>query len=429
MTLPALHVSLCVCNTRRFVRLGGAAATPLFGGRIAGMDDMVAQVLREAPVFDGHNDLAEALRTKAGYSVDGLDRVRPEFQTDLVRLREGGVGAQFWSVWVPAGLAPGDAVQATLEQIDAVHRLVAAYPDRLAFARTGDDVRAIMATGRIASLIGVEGGHSIGRSPAVLRMFALLGARYMTLTHGTNVGWADSATDDPDVGGLTDEGRAMIALMEQVGIIVDLSHVAATTMRDALDVATRPVLFTHSSAFAVTPHPRNVPDDVLERLGGNGGVVQATFVSEFVSNAYYAWRQEAKRSMPPSEDESDGPYSWFPAPRAGETAEQTIARGRSASTSHLPDRWAAWEAEHPYPAPTLADVVAHVEHLREVAGIDHVGLGGDYDGTSNQAAELADVSGYPRLLEALAGRGWSASDLAKLTCGNVLRVLDANPLP
>ena len=392
------------------------------------MDDMVAQVLREAPIFDGHNDLPEALRTGAGYSVAGLDQVRPEFQTDLVRLRQGGVGAQFWSAWVPAELAPGDAVQATLEQIDAIHRLVAAYPDRLEFARTGDDVRRIMASGRIASLIGVEGGHSIGRSPAVLRMFALLGARYMTLTHSDNVGWADSATDDPDVGGLSDEGREMVALMESLGVIVDLSHVAATTMRDALDVATRPVLFTHSSAFAVTPHPRNVPDDVLERLAANGGVVQVTFVPDFVSTAYYDWAQEARRSMPPSEDEpaDDG---WFPAPRAGETAAQTIARGAAASTSRRRSRWEAWEAEHPHPLPTVADVVAHAEHIREVAGIDHIGIGGDYDGTGNQARELADVSGYPVLLAALAERGWSRADLAKLTCGNVLRVLDANPLP
>jgi len=357
---------------------------------------LVRQVLAESPVFDGHNDLPEALRSGAGHSVAKLAVVRPEFQTDLVRLKQGGVGAQFWSAWVPATLTGGEAVRGTLEQIDAIHRLIAAYPDRLAFAVTGDDVRAAWAAGRIASLIGVEGGHSIGGSPAVLRMFARLGARYMTLTHSDNVPWADSATDEPNVGGLSDEGRAVVALMEQLGVIVDLSHVAATTMRDALDVASRPVLFSHSSAFAVTPHPRNVPDDVLERLGANGGVVQATFVPWFVSTALYEWDQAARAH-------ADG--------------------------MALSDARAAWEADHPRPHATLDDVVAHVQHLREVAGIDHIGLGGDFDGVDYQPDGLEDVSCYPRLLEALAARGWSAGDLARLTGRNVLQVLDANPVP
>jgi len=380
-------------------------------------------------VFDGHNDLPEALRAGAGYSVEGLDRVRPEFQTDLVRLKEGGVGAQFWSAWVPCKLDPGDAVQGTLEQIDAIYRIIAAYPDRLAFARTGDDVRAAWAAGKIASLIGVEGGHSIGRSPAVLRMFARLGVRYMTLTHSNNTPWADSATDEPAVGGLTDEGRAIVALMEQLGVIVDLSHVAATTMRDALDVATRPLLFSHSSAFAVTPHPRNVPDDVLERLAGNGGVVQATFVPGYISSALFDWELSCRAYLAGLGLRHAFGAHWAPAPRAGETVAEVLARHESApAADEFKRARAAYAGEHPKPRATLDDVVAHIEHLREVAGIDHVGLGGDYDGIEYQPDGLGDVSCYPRLLDALASRGWSRDDLVKLAGLNVLRVLDANPI-
>ena len=380
-------------------------------------------------VFDGHNDLPEVLRANAGYSVAGLDQGRPQFQTDLPRLRAGGVGAQFWSAWVPPELCDGQAVKSTLEQIDAIHRMIAAYPDQLAFAVTGDDVRAAVASGRIASLIGLEGGHSVGRSPAVLRMFARLGARYMTLTHGDNVAWADSATDEPGCGGLTDEGRAMIAEMERLGVIVDLSHVAATTMRDALDVVTRPVLFSHSSAFAVTPHPRNVPDDVLERVAVNEGVVQATFVPGFVCTSLFEWETAFRAWAESSGLRHDYGAAYAPAPRAGETAEQAMTRAPQG------EAWQAWadakaryEADHPRPEATLDDVVAHVQHLREVAGVDHVGLGGDYDGTEFQPKGLEDVSGYPRLLAALAELGWSHDDLTKLAHGNVLRVLDANPV-
>jgi len=384
--------------------------------------------MRSYHVFDGHNDLPEALRSTAGYSIDGLDQVRPELQTDLVRLRRGMVGAQFWSAWVPPELEDGQAVKSTLEQIDAIHRLIAAYPDQLVFALTGDDVRAAIASKRIASLIGIEGGHSIGRSPAVLRMFARLGARYMTLTHSDNVPWADSATDKVGCGGLNDEGRAVIALMEQLGVIVDLSHVAATTMHDALDSVTRPVLFSHSSAFAVTPHPRNVPDDVLSRLATNGGVVQATFVPGFVCTALYEWEREFRDWAESQGLQHDFSTAYPPAPRAGETPGQAMLRAKPGGA------WQAWaeakvtfEVNHPSPEATLDDVVKHVEHLREVAGIDHIGLGGDYDGTTYQPKGLEDVSGYPRLLEALANNGWSETDLAKLASENVLRVLDDNP--
>jgi len=396
------------------------------------VEERVAAVLAAWPVLDGHNDLPEALRSTAGYSVDGLDQQRPEFQTDLVRLRRGGVGAQFWSAWVPPALPPGQAVQATLEQIDAIRRLVAAYPERLAFARSGDDVRAAWAGGRLASLIGVEGGHSIGRSAAVLRQFARLGVRYMTLTHSSNVPWADSGTDEPAAGGLTDEGRAVVALMNELGVIVDLSHVAATTMRDALDVTRCPVLFSHSSAFAVTPHPRNVPDDVLERLAANGGVVQATFVPSFVSAACWAWQRQAQAHLAELGLAEEALAGWREAPRPGESAAQALGRTAGQAAPHggraYAEARAAWESEHPRPRATIEDVVAHVEHLREVAGVDHVGLGGDYDGVDRQPEGLRDVTGYPRLLAALAGRGWSDADLAKLTSRNVLRVVDANPV-
>jgi len=288
-----------------------------------------------------------------------------------------------------------------------------------------------MVDGKIASLIGLEGGHSIGRSPAVLRMFAHLGARYMTLTHSDNTDWADSATDEPGVGGLTDEGRAMIALMEQCGVIVDLSHVAATTMRDALAVARKPVMYSHSSAFAVTQHPRNVPDDVLELVAANGGVVQATFLPAYVCTPLFQWEQAFREYAGSQGLHPDFGVVWQGAPRASETTEQTMERRVEAppGSTAWRDAKAVFEADHVRPQATLYDVVSHIEHLREVAGIDHVGLGGDYDGTEYQPAGLEDVAGYPRLLAALADRGWSRDDLAKLTCRNVLRVLDNNPVP
>ena len=334
------------------------------------------EALGLAPLVDGHNDLAWEARDQRAYSVDGLDGdMAGVYQTDIPRLRAGGVGAQFWSVFAPCEQRGADAVTYTLEQIDFIHRLIARYPDELSYAWSGDDVRRAWRAGRIASLLGAEGGHSINGSLAVLRDFARLGVRYMTLTHNDNTPWADSATDDPAHGGLTDFGREVVAEMNRLGMLVDISHVAATTMHHALDVSTSPVIFSHSSCRAVTDHPRNAPDDVLERLAGNGGVIMVAYVPHFVNQESAVW-SETDRSTP--------------APRT-----------------------------------TVDDVVAHVEHAREVAGVDHIGLGSDYDGVALFPDAMGDVTGHAVLLDRLAERGWSSADLAKLMGDNILRVLDA----
>ena len=360
----------------------------------------VRDLLVRHPVVDGHNDLPYAARELAGYDWDRLDLARrgQPTQTDLPRLREGGVGAQFWSVFVPADLRGDAAVAATLEQVDAVHEMVRRYPGDLALATTRAEVDRAWERGRIASLMGAEGGHSIDSSLGTLRMLFALGVRYLTLTHNDNVPWADSATDAPVLGGLSPFGREVVREMNRLGMLVDLSHVSADTMRDALDATEAPVVFSHSSARAVCDHPRNAPDDVLERLPGNGGVCMVTFVPKFVSPAARDWDLEA--------------------------ADAAAALG--ISSSDVP-AYTAFTAErrrtHPAPAATIGDVVAHCEHVREVAGIDHVGLGGDYDGVDVQPVGLEDVSGYPRLLAALAERGWSDADLAALAGGNALRLL------
>jgi len=357
-----------------------------------------ADVLSRHPVFDGHNDLAWALRAGAPDPAS-VDIARPVgfTQTDLPRLRAGRVGAQFWSVYVPAQLAGEAAVGTTLEQIDLVRSLVARYPDDLELALTAADVERIMASGRIASLLGAEGGHSIAGSLGVLRAMRVLGLSYLTLTHNLNVPWADSATDEPACGGLTDFGRDVVREMQRIGMLVDLSHVAAGTMRDALDVASGPVIFSHSSARAVTDHPRNVPDDVLGRMTANGGVVMVAFVPMFVSNACLEWEHTA----------------------AAEARRRGIDYRDLESRSRIAD----WTAQHPMPAATIAEVADHVDHVRQVAGLDHVGIGGDYDGVDELPAGLDDVSCYPALFAELLGRGWTESDCGKLASGNVLRVL------
>ena len=357
-------------------------------------------LLSEHPLVDGHNDLPWAAREQAGYDFEALDIARrvPTTQTDLPRLGEGGVGGQFWSVFVPSTLQGDAAVAATLEQVDAVHRMIATYADRLALARTADEVERARETGRVASLLGAEGGHSIGCSLGTLRMLHVLGVRYLTLTHNDNTPWADSATDEPVVGGLSTFGREVVAEMNRLGMMVDLSHVAATTMRAALETTTAPVIFSHSSALALCDTPRNVPDDVLAALPANGGVCMVTFVPEFVSPATAAWRLEAATA----------------AAGVGVEARDWESFGRFT---------AGWQREHPKPDATIAQVVAHLEHVREVAGIDHVGIGGDYDGTDTFPVGLEDVSGYPRLVAALLERSWSESDVAQLVRGNTLRVM------
>jgi membrane dipeptidase len=358
------------------------------------------ELLRRHPLVDGHNDLPWAIRDEFGG-----DPVRarlaepvPQTQTDLPRLAAGGVGAQFWSVYVPATLAGDTAVTAVLEQIDTAHRMIEAYPDRLELALTAADVERIAATGKVASLLGAEGGHSINSSLGVLRSLYALGVRYMTLTHNNNVGWADSATDQPQAGGLTDFGREVVAEMQRLGMLVDLSHVASSTMRDALDVAQAPVIFSHSSARALCDHPRNVPDDVLHRLAGNGGVCMVTFVPFFVSPDCAQWQIGLFAELE----------------RRG-----LDRRDISAWDAVVPE----YQRAHPMPEATLTQVADHVEHVRGVAGLAHVGLGGDYDGSAGMPTGLADVSCYPALFAELLDRGWTEDECAALAGGNILRVL------
>ena len=364
----------------------------------------VQDLLREFPVVDGHNDLPYALREQVGYDLDRRDVAADQsahLHTDLPRLRRGGVGAQFWSVYVRAELAGDAAVSATLEQIDCVERLLARYPDALAPARSAADMERARSEGRIASLMGAEGGHSIACSLGTLRALYRLGVRYLTLTHNHNVPWADSATDEPAAGGLTAFGREVVREMNRIGMLVDLSHVAATTMRDALDTTEAPVIFSHSSARAVCDHPRNIPDDVLERLPANGGVAMATFVPKFVLPAAVDWTAAADADL--------RAHGFHPLDRTAEA--RAVHR--------------AFEAAHPRPVATVATVADHLDHMREVAGIDHVGIGGDYDGTAFTPDGLADVASYPNLLAELHTRGWSRADLAKLTWRNAVRVVGA----
>jgi len=362
------------------------------------LDDARA-LLRRNPLVDGHNDLAWALREEGSQDLAGTDLAGPVgfTHTDLPRLAEGGVGAQFWSVYVPVSLAGEAAVAVTLEQIDFVHRMAGRYPDRLELALTAADVERIVAAGRVASLIGAEGGHSIACSLGALRALYRLGVRYLTLTHSANVPWADSATDEPAAGGLTAFGHQVVAEMQRLGMLVDLSHTAPPTMRDAFDAAEAPVIYSHSSARALCDHPRNVPDEMLARLPGNEGVCMVTFVPAFVSQQCREWHLGLDAEM-----KGRGLESWD---QAGREARADYAR------------------RHPAPRATLAQVADHVEHVREVAGIDHVGIGGDFDGTEDLPDGLSDVSCYPALIAELLERGWSEQDCARLAGGNVLRVM------
>ncbi|MFI7322071.1 dipeptidase [Streptomyces venezuelae] len=366
--------------------------------------DEARALLADFPVVDGHNDLPWALREKAGYDIAALDIAtdqRGSLHTDIARLRAGGVGAQFWSVYVRTDLTGDAAVSATLEQIDCVDQLLTRYPADLGRALTAADMEKVRAEGRIASLMGAEGGHSINNSLATLRALHTLGVRYMTLTHNDNIAWADSATDEPGVGGLSPFGHEVVREMNRVGMLVDLSHVAATTMRAALDTSTAPVIFSHSSSRAVCDHPRNIPDDVLERLPANGGVAMATFVPKFVLQAAVDWTRAADDNM-----RANGFHHLDTRPEAMKVHE-------------------AFEASNPRPIATAATVADHLDHMREVAGVDHIGIGGDYDGTAFTPSGLDDVAGYPNLIAELLTRGWSRTDLAKLTWRNAVRVLGA----
>ncbi|MEU1625669.1 dipeptidase [Streptomyces sp. NPDC020096] len=377
------------------------------------------ELLAAHPVVDGHNDLPWALREQVRYDLDRLDIAadqRASLHTDIPRLRAGGVGAQFWSVYVRADLTGDDAVSATLEQIDVVRQLTERYPADLRLATTADDMETARAEGRIASLMGAEGGHSINNSLATLRAFHALGVRYMTLTHNSNVPWADSATDEPRAylkvarsasveggggrrAGLTRFGEEVVREMNRCGMLVDLSHVSADTMRDALRVTSAPVVFSHSSSRAVCDHPRNIPDDVLELLPANGGVAMATFVPKFILTEAIEWTLGADENM-----RAHGLHPLDSTPEG-----MRVQR--------------AYEERNPRPIATAATVADHLDHMRAVAGIDHIGVGGDFDGTAFVPEDLDDVAGYPNLIAELLRRGWSDADLAKLTWRNAVRVL------
>ena len=369
-------------------------------------DARARRILERTPLIDGHNDLPWALRQSHGndpHSVDlttNLD-ASTALHTDIPRLRAGGMGGQFWSVYVPASMTPPDAAVATFEQIDTVKRLVAAHPDVFELATTADDIQRIHRRGKIASLIGMEGGYSIDDSLGLLREFYDAGARYITLTHSRTTTWADSATDAPKWGGLSPFGEEVVREMNRLGMMVDLSHVSEETMLDAMRVSDAPVIFSHSSARTVTAHPRNVPDSVLRLMAEDGGVVMVTFVPGFVSERVRVWG--ADRSAEDARLKSLHP---------GDPAAVTAAL-------------AAWTTAHPAPTATIADVVAHIQHVRDVAGIDHVGLGGDYDGVGSLPVGLEGVDAYPRLLAALMANGWSEADIRKLAGENTLRVMRA----
>lgn len=362
-------------------------------------------LLTRHPILDGHNDLPWTLRVADDVDLDTTDLDHPvaTIQTDWPRMAAGGVGAQFWSVYVSADLEGETAVTTTLEQIDLVHELIGRYPGTLELALTADDVERIIAAGKVASLIGAEGGHSIGSSLGTLRALYALGVRYMTLTHNRSLPWADSATDDPVVGGLSPFGREVVREMQRLGMLVDLSHVSPDTMRDALDTAEGPLIFSHSSALAICDHPRNVPDEILARLPANGGTCMVNFVPAFVSQACRDWERGF------AED----------AKRRGFDFKNVPGRGQAKELRQ------EWIAKHPRPAVKLAEVADHAEHVREVAGVDHVGIGSDYDGVDWLPEGLEDTSCYPALIAELLRRGWSEEDCGKLASGNIIRTLRA----
>jgi len=403
---------------RSLIRLGAvvvlgtcAAAAPQpnldFSGR-------VARVLASTPLIDGHNDLAEVLSSRFDRDFTAFDLSadtsklpvpageRP-ISTDIPRLRAGHVGGQFWSVWVSPTLKGLEAVQATLEQIDLVVRLTARYPKDLAMAHSAADIRRIHRAGQVASLIGVEGGHQINNSLAVLRQMYALGARYMTLTHTLNNDWADAATDTPVHHGLTPFGREVIREMNRLGMLVDLSHVSPAVMQQALAISEAPVMFSHSAARALNDHPRNVADDVLAGVRANGGIVMVVFYPAYVSDACRRWdadhdAERARYSTPPY----GGLFIGQP-----ERAQDALL---------------AWERAHPSPVATIGQVADHIEYVRKVAGIEHVGLGSDFDGIDTTPAGLDGVDKFPALLEELMRRGWSDAEIAKLAGENLLRV-------
>ncbi|GMN03113.1 dipeptidase [Erythrobacter sp. MTPC3] len=403
-----------------FIALATALAAPLSAQSVA--DNIVPEIetdpavitanaaLEAAPVFDGHNDVPIQLRSRFDNQINNFDfadtgatgETHPQgrtMHTDLARLEQGRVGAQYWSVYVPARLSEPEAVQMTMEQIDVMKRLIARYPGSLAYAETADQVESAMADGKVASLLGMEGGHSIGSSLAVLRQMYALGARYMTITHSENTPWADSATDEPEHGGLSDFGKDVIREMNRIGMLVDLSHVSEETMMDALDVAAAPVIFSHSGARAINGHARNVPDGVLERLPENGGIVMVVGLPGFLNDDRRQWYAER---------------------------EAELARRKSLFGGQ-PDVWeqamAEWDAANPEPQTTIGDMADHIDHIKAVAGVEYIGIGADYDGMPTGPVGMEDVTGYPALFTELARRGYSQVELELISSRNAIRVL------
>jgi membrane dipeptidase len=370
-------------------------------------DARFERIARRTPLIDGHNDVPWAIRDDHGGNLDAVDLntdttlLTPPMHTDFARLRRGGLGAQFWSVYVPASLKGTASTIAVFEQIDLTRRMIARDADKLEFAGTAADIVRIHRAGRIASMFGIEGGEAINNNLALLREFREAGVLYMTLTHSQNTTWVDSATAAPEHGGLTEFGLDVVREMNRVGMLVDLSHVSADAMRDALGVARAPVIFSHSSAFAVAHHPRNVPDDVLRSVAQNGGVVMVNFTSPFISEEFRQW--SGRRS---------GANAQGGALNPGDPA---------AAAAFL----AAWEAENPAPRVTPANVADHIEHIVEIAGYDNVGLGADYDGVTYLPEQMSGVDGYRPLFIELMRRGWTDANLSKLAGGNLLRALRA----
>ncbi|WP_428684420.1 dipeptidase [Sphingopyxis sp.] len=397
--------------------LAGLAAIALLANPAAAQTSPEATAeaaLKKAPVFDGHNDVPWALRGRVDNMINDFDfkdtshTARPDatppviaMHTDLMRLRKGRVGAQFWSVYVPANTNEQQAVQQTLEQIDVTKRLVARYPNDLALAATSTELEKAMKAGKVAGMMGMEGGQSIGSSLAVLRQMYDLGARYMTLTHSKNIPWADSATDAPALDGLNDFGRQVVREMNRIGMIVDLSHVSEATMKDALEVAKAPVMFSHSGVRGVNPHPRNVPDSVLPLVKANGGIVMVVFLPGFLDADVRAQglartaEQARLKAMYPGD------------PAAADAALKT------------------WDAANPVPTTNVGKVAGHIDYLKKMIGVDHIGVGGDYDGMDSAPVGMEDVAGYPALFTELAKRGYTQAELQKIASGNMLRVLKA----
>ena len=363
----------------------------------------IDRILKRTPLIDGHNDLPGELREKYAFKVEGLasgaDKLEQPLMTDMARLRAGRVGGQFWSVYISGTITGDAALRAVIEQIDTARRLIAAYPGDLELASTADDIVRIHRSGKIASLLGMEGGRGIAGSMPALRQFYNLGVRYMTLTHNQTTEWADSATDEPKYDGISPFGAQVVAEMNRIGMLVDLSHVSPDSMKDALELSRAPVIFSHSNAFTRNPHPRNVPDEVLRLLPANGGVVMVNFYPVFLAADVREWA--VRRLMEETRLKAYHPYS-------AKAVEDGLKR---------------WEAANPRPPTPVSTVADHIEHIVRIAGYDHVGIGGDLDGVPYTAVGLESVAGYPLLFAELIRRGWSDANLAKLAGGNILRAL------